>query len=436
MNRKILKLSVPNILTNLTVPLLGTVDTALMGRMDSEAYLGAVAVGSLIFSFIYWGFGFLRMGTVGLIAQLYGQKDEEGMADVVARAMAVAILGAVFLLVFQVGIEYLAFSALSGSEEVESLGKVYFKIRMWAAPASLAIYVLIGFFLGVQNAYYPLLMTLLINVVNIVLNFYFVQSLDMTVDGVAWATVIAQYTGLILGIILFLKSYRYLISKLNWSRIFRWEEMKAFWTLNRDIFIRTFCLIFALAFFTDRSANQGDMVLAVNAVLLQFVNWLSYAVDGFAYAAESLTGKYKGAKNYIKLNKAIKYSFIWGLGLSVLFSVFYAIFGVGLLGVFTDKLLVIEAAKPYMIWIIIIPVFGSVCYIWDGIFIGLTASVAMRNSMLISCILYLLFYLVFIHVFEWGNHGLWGAFLLFLIARGWIQSYWYLKNPMFKLNNK
>lgn len=322
MNKEILRLAIPNILSNLSVPLLSTVDTALMGRQESAAYIGAVAIGSLIFNFIYWSFGFLRMGTTGLTAQAMGEQNKSAMANILGRAMVTALAGALMVLLLQIPLAGMSFGILNASAEVEGIAKEYFFTRIWAAPATLALYAFMGWFFGMQNAIYPLILTIVINVVNIICNLFFVNKMGMKADGVALGTVIAQYTGVLLAIALFRYRYFDLVKQLSRKIIFEWAGLKRFLALNRDIFIRTFCLIFAFGFFDNQSAMQGDLVLAVNSVLLQFVNWMSYGIDGFAYASESLIGKYLGARDTQNLKKAIRLSFIWAMG----FAAFYAIF--------------------------------------------------------------------------------------------------------------
>lgn len=427
MNRKILRLAIPNIISNLSVPLLSTVDTALMGRMESESYIGAVALGALIFNFVYWGFGFLRMGTTGLTAQAFGQQDKSRIIQTLGRAMLVALGSAIVILLLQWPVKALSFGIIDGSETVESLARAYFDIRIWAAPATLALYALTGWFLGMQNAFYPMLLTVFTNAVNIAANIVFIRYFDMKVEGVAWGTVIAQYLGVLLGLALFYKKYRYLLVAFSRRAVLELKALKAFLLLNGDIFIRTFLLIFVFSFFTDRSAAQGDLILAANAVLLQYFSWMAHGTDGFAFAAESLIGQYVGARNYALLNKSIKYSFGWGMGLAFAFTLFYGISGEYLLAVFTDQADVIACALPYLWWIVLLPVAATPGFIWDGIFIGFAASKAMRNTMLPAVAAFLVMYYVLAFGTSLGNHGLWIAFLTFMVIRGVVQLWWYRK---------
>jgi MATE family multidrug resistance protein len=314
-NREILRLAIPNIVSNISTPLLGTVDVILMGQFSKE-YLGAIGVGGMIFNFIYWNFGFLRMGTTGLTAQAYGRGSRQEMALTLGRALLVGLLLAALLLLLQVPIEWISSSLMNVEGTQAELVAQYFYIRIWAAPASLALFSLFGWYFGMQNAVYPLILTIFINVVNIALSYYLVIVLGWTVEGVAVGTVVAQYAGLLLGILLFFGKYSYLLKELKARALLQWEALRGFLTLNRDIFLRTLSLTFGFGFLFSRSAASGELILAVNTILLQFLNWMSYGVDGFAYAAESLVGKYHGAEDEAGTRRAIRYSFLWGMGLA------------------------------------------------------------------------------------------------------------------------
>ena len=422
MNKEILKLAIPNIISNISVPLLSTVDTALMGRL-SELHLGAVGIGAMIFNFVYWNFGFLRMGTTGITAQAFGKKDNQDIIVTLGRALLVALILAVVVVLFQKPIGQLSFYLMNITESQNSLVHEYFYTRIWAAPATLALYAFMGWFFGMQNAMYPLILTIAINAVNIICSYVLVHHYNMDVTGVAWGTVIAQYTGLVVAIVLFLIKYRSYLDHYSHQASLEVKALIKFLQINSDIFIRTFCLTFAFGFFYSQSSAEGAEILAVNVILLQFLNWMSYGVDGFAYASESLVGKYKGAQDQRSLKEAIRLSFVWGMVLAVLFSLTYLIFGESLLYVFTDKEHLISASLPFMFWMILFPILSTPCYIWDGVYIGLTASRAMRQTMLVAVLIYILSY--FLLSDKFGNHGLWAALLIFMVARGLIQWLWY-----------
>jgi MATE family multidrug resistance protein len=421
-NKEIIRLSTPNILSNISVPLLSTVDTILMGGLSS-LHLASVGLGSFLFNVIYWNFGFLRMGTTGMTAQNYGANDKDEVWLSLMRAGVLSIILAVLLLILQSPIYELAKSALVVSVENDPLVLEYFKIRIWAAPASLLLMVIMGWLFGMQNAIYPLILTIIINVVNIITSYYLVKIAGLDVRGVALGTVIAQYIGLIIGLGLILKKYK---SYINWSLVERLSvlsEYKRFLKVNFDIFLRTLCLTFSFGFFYRQSSKLGDVVLAVNVVLMQFVNWMSYGIDGFAYATESLVGKYIGARKPNEVKVVIGQSFLWGGLVSLLYAAIYYIFGVELFRLFSDDPSLITVGKELLIFMAIFPIIGFASYIWDGIFVGLTATTSMRNAMVMALIVYLVsFYMI-----PETNNGsnVWIALCIFLIARAVFQWAYY-----------
>ena len=414
-NKEIYRLALPNIVSNFSIPLLGAVDTALMGRLESEYYLGAVGIGGIIFSFIYWGFGFLRMATTGLTAQAFGEKDFPECGRLLLRAIGIGITSSLFLFIFQWQLIDLSFLLIDASPEVEHLARAYFHIRLYAAPATLCLHAFHGVFLGLQNARYPMLLTIVVNLVNIGLNLVFVRLLGMKVEGVALATVIAQYVGLFLAVQFFSRYYRGILPTWDFREIFALSRLKRFLNISGDIFIRTCLLVFSHAVFTAKSAALSDTVLAINTILLQFINLMSYAIDGLAFAAESLIGKYKGARDMPNLKGVTRRIFFGSFLFGGVIMLIFILFGERFLHLFTDQMPLIEQAKPYLIWIIVAPVVNVAAYIWDGIFLGATASKALRNSVILSTLIFLsAVYLLM----PFGNHGLWGALTVLLIARG------------------
>ena len=420
MNKNILRLAVPNIISNITIPLLGLVDMALMGHMGDEKYIGAIALGGVIFNIIYWSFGFLRMGTSGFTAQAYGERDNEKAITTLARALLVAFSAAVLIIVLQRPVEWLSFLLISGSTGVESLAGEYFRIRIWAAPATISIFALTGWFLGMQNARYPMYIAILINVINIACNFLFIFGFGMKSDGVALGTLVAQYVGLLLALFLLWRKYRQLFSHVKREAVVEVKAMLRFFKVNSDIFLRTLCVISVFTFFTSRSAATDDTILAVNSLLLQFLMFYSYFIDGFAFAGEALTGKYVGANNPVKLKRVIRNLFLWGGGLTVAFSSIYYFGNDFILGILTNQPAIIEATAPFLPWVVAIPIMSTASYIWDGIYIGATASRGMLYSMLGAT---LLFYpLYFLLVGHMGNHALWLAMIMFMAGRGIFQT--------------
>jgi multidrug resistance protein, MATE family len=424
MNKEILRLAIPNIISNVSVPLLSTVDTALMGHL-SEIHLGAVGLGGMIFNLLYWNFGFLRMGTTGMTAQAFGAGQKQEIAALLSRSLIVAWMIALLILLLQSPFQRLGIWFFQVDDTQSGLVNTYFNIRIWAAPATLASYVVFGWFFGMQNAVYPLMLTIAANLINIVLSFLLVRYYDLGIAGAAWGTVIAQYCGLILALLLLRLRYRLYLREFGRHLLSDAGDLAKFFMVNRDLFIRTLSLTLAFAFFYRQSSLAGAMILAVNVILLQLINWMSYGIDGFAYAAESLVGKYKGSQNPEQGNKAIRLVMLWGLGLALFYSLIYTLWSVPVFRIFTNQREVIEAGRPYLWYMAAFPLAGFLCYIWDGIYIGLTATVTMRNAMLFSLALYLITY--YLLRSYWPVHGLWTALLLFLVIRGLIQSLYFRK---------
>lgn len=423
LNRQILRLSVPNVVSNITVPLLGLVDLAMMGHLDDPVYIGAIALGSTIFSLIYSGFGFLRMGTTGFTAQAYGGKQKQEITFVLYRSLAVAVGLAAMLIMLQYPIQWAAFQLLDGSESVKILAREYFYIRILAAPATLGLYALHGWFLGMQNAKIPMILAITINSVNIILNFVFIMGLHMTSDGVAIASVIAQYSGLLLALLFLGKKYKHYLKKYQLKVIFQAEALRRFFVVNSDIFIRTILLISALAFFTSMSARISDEILAVNTLLFQFFFIFSFFADGFAFAGESLTGKAKGAGDPQLLKKTVTQLFYWGWGASIIFSFLFAVGLKPLMWIMTDNSELILLAAEYKWWIILLPLTSGAAFIWDGVYIGVTASKAMRNTMIIAS-LFIFLPAYFLTIGSFGNHALWFSLNIFMVSRGLLL--WYM----------
>ena len=426
MNKSILKLAIPNIISNITVPLLGLIDLALMGHLGSEIYIGAISLGSVIFNFIYWGFGFLRMSTSGFTAQAYGEKKSAETITILIRALLLTLSVSVIILLLQSPIAWASFKLIGGSAEVETLANEYFRIRIWAAPAALSLFVFSGWFLGMQNARYPMIIAILVNVVNILLSVFFVFGLKMKSEGVALGTVISQYAGLLTAVFLLFKRYKKMLPMITKAGITDIKFIANFFKVNTDIFIRSFCIIVVFTFFTSKSASINDTILAVNSLLLQFLMFFSFFIDGFAFAGEALVGKFIGAKQIENLKKVVKLLLYWGMGLAVTFTLLYLTGTNFILKLLTSQADVIQTAQQFLVWVVLIPVASVSSFIWDGIFIGATASRPMRNSLLVST------FLIFAPVYYflnpiWNNHALWMGMLLFMFSRGIILSLLYKK---------
>lgn len=417
LNRSILRLAIPNIISNITVPLLGLVDMMLMGHLDSVAYLGAIGLGGTIFSVMYSIFSFMRAGTTGFTAQAYGGNDHQEISYAFYRSMCIALMATLIVLTLQRPIEWIAMQLLNGSPEVLRYTSEYFRVRIWAAPAVLSLYTFNGWYIGMQNTTIPMTIAILINVVNIGLSVLFVNVFHMGVAGVALGTVIAQYTGLLTAIIFMATKYRQYLIPIEKRILLQADKLKRFFKVNTDFMIRSILLVLTLAFFTNQSAKLGDDILAVNMILMQFFYIFSYFTDGFAYAGEALVGRFTGAHDFDNLKKTVRYLLLWGVGLCVPFTLLYWAFPDAFIRLISDQPGVAEQARPYYIYMVLIPVITFAAFLWDGIYIGATAAKEIRNTMIIASLLVFLpaWYIL---MPLYGNHGLWIAFLLFMIARG------------------
>ena len=422
MNRRILHLAIPSIVSNITVPLLGLVDVTIVGHLGATAYIGAIAVGGLLFNILYWNFGFLRMGTSGLTSQAYGRKDKDAEIRVLVQAVSVGLFSALAMLILQYPIERLAFRLLDTSAEVEQYAVSYFRICIWGAPAVLAQYGFTGWFIGMQNSRYPMYIAIVMNVINIVCSSCFVFLFKMKVEGVALGTVVAQYSGVMMALGFWYYNYKELRGRITFKGSLQLIAMRRFFAVNRDIFLRTLCLIGVTTFFTSTGARQGDVILAVNTLLMQLFTLFSYIMDGFAYAGEALSGRYVGACNLVQLKRAVKALFGWGVGLSLVFTLLYGIGGENFLGLLTNDTVVIETAGHYFYWVLAIPLAGFAAFLWDGILIGATATRFMLWAMLVASGSFFVIYYCFSGATN--NHMLWLAFLVYLALRGIMQTLW------------
>ena len=417
LNRSILKLAIPNIISNITVPLLGFVDMMLMGHQDSIAYIGAIGLGGTIFSVMYSIFSFMRAGTTGFTAQAYGANDRAEMAYSLYRSLCIALIATVLVLSLPGPVEWLSMKLLHGSEEVLAYTATYFRVRIWAAPAVLCLYAFNGWYIGMQNTTIPMIIAILTNVVNIVLSIIFVNAMGMGVTGVALGTVIAQYCGLLTAIIFLITKFRHYLVPIRRVLLLQADKLKRFFKVNADFMIRSILLVLSIAFFNNQSAKLGDDMLAVNMILMQFFYIFSYFTDGFAYAGEALVGRFTGAHDPKQLRQTVKLLFLWGFFIALPFMVLYALFPDWFIRLVSDQPSIIPMAQPYHIYLAAIPLITFAAFLWDGVYIGATAARAIRNTMLISAIgVFLPATLLLMPRF--GNHGLWIAFLLFMVARG------------------
>ena len=476
MNKRILGLALPNIITNITVPLLGMVDMAIVGHL-SAAHLGAIAIGTQIFNLIYWNFGFLRMGTSGFTAQAYGANNMDEAVRIFVRAIAIALAVALLLLLLQWPISRLSvliFQVKDGPDVIQ-LALTYFFVRIWAAPATLGLYAVKGWFIGMQNAKLPMWIAIFLNTINIICSLVFVLVLHWDIRGVALGTVIAQYSGLAVGLFFMVKKYGWVFANYKFkcknegmaesqthshintlthsikgivSDSLHWPELRRFFKVNGDIFLRTVCLATVFTFITAASGHISKEVLAIDALLMQFFTLFSYIMDGFAYAGESLVGRYIGARDSHSLRLSVRLLLIWGLGLTILFTGLYAIGGDWFLRIFSKEASIIDGAKVYMFWTLVIPVCGFAAFLFDGIFVGATASRAMRDSMFVATLAFFAIYFGLKHFYlqtyqhinisayqqDWNNI-LWTAFMVYLALRGILLAVCLKKSVFERVNN-
>ena len=419
LDKDILRLALPSIVSNITVPLLGLCDVTIMGHVGGAASIGAIAVGSMVFNVMYWLFVFLRMSTGGLTAQAYGAGRRDVAQSILRRSLTKALLFGLAIVVLQVPLQWLTFWLMQTTVDVAALCRPYYYICIWGAPAVLGLYVLSGWLVGMQNTRLPMFIAVGQNVVNIMASLFFVYVCGMKVDGVAWGTLVAQWSGLALAVLLWLRFYgRRRMFKKRSSQL----SYGRFLSVNRDIFLRTVCLVSVNLFFTAAGSRQGELLLSVNTLLMTLFMLFSYVMDGFAFAGEALCGRYYGARNAVSFWLVVRRLFVWGGAMVVLFTLVYAFGGEKFLHLLTSEASVVLAARPYFWWAVAVPVVSVAAFIFDGVFIGITAS----RGMLVSCAIataafFSLFLMLFPHV---GNHSLWIALLVYMLLRGAVQALW------------
>ena len=421
-DRQILKIAVPSIVSNITVPLLGLIDVAIVGHMGSAAYIGAVAVGSMIFNLIYWLFGFLRMSTSGLTAQAYGRRDLTEVMRILVRSGRIALLTAFAVIVLQLPLKWLMFWLMGPTPDVMPYATTYFRIVVWGAPAMLGLYSLSGWFIGMQNSRIPMFISIMQNVTNILVSLTLVYGFGMKIEGVALGTVIAQYVGLLIAIGLLKQNYGRLFRRFE-VRGSRPEASSNLFAVNRDLFLRTVCLVGVNLFFTAASARQGAVVLSMNTVMLQLFLFFSYFMDGFAYAGEALCGRYRGADNTTAFRETLRHLFGWALAVTLAFTLLYIAGSMDIVCLLTDEVEVRHAARDYIWWVWLIPVAGAAAFIWDGVFVGITDGRGMLVATAVATAAFAVIYLLTKDTM--GNDGLWLAQVVYLALRGLMQTVWY-----------
>ena len=437
MHKEILSLAIPSIVTNITVPLLGLVDVAIVGHMGDASYIGAIAVGTMMMNVICWLFGFLRMGTSGMTSQAYGRGDSKEAATILFQAIALgAAIGILFVL-FQPLLLRLFLFFMRPSDEIRAFASVYFHVCVFGLPAALVMYGLTGWFIGMQDTRTPMTVSIFQNIVNIMTSLLLVYVFGMKVEGVALGTLTAQYSGLLLALYILRRKYashyqllfsQFTLKPVVYSSFSYKHTLNRFFRVNRDIFLRTLFLVAVNAAFTSVGSRQGDVILAVNTLLFQFFTLYSYIMDGFAYAGEAICGKYYGAGNAPSFHACIRRLFAWGVIMTVVYTAAYYFGANDILHVLSNEQTVIEASEPYLLWVALIPVAGMGAFIWDGVFIGITDS----RGMLLSCFVAAIVFAIMLTLFftTMGNHALWLALLSYLLARGVMQTmlFWRAKD--------
>ena len=437
------RLAFPSILANITIPLVGIVDTAIAGHISNAAAIGGIAIGTMLFDLLYWNFGFLRVGTAGLTAQEYGNERGERLEvrgeglevrggktfDILSHSLFVALCGAGLILVLQWVFVTAALWFVPCSEEVARFAREYFFIRVWAAPATLSLMALKGWFIGMQNTVAPMVTDLVVNCVNMLASWILAVYTPLGAMGVAWGTLIAQYTGLATAIIILKTKYQ-----LPDSGTFRFSDIKKgfnsrIFALNTNLFIRSLCMMVVYVGFTSLAAKYGDTELAVSAIMMKLFMLFSYFIDGFAYAGEALTGRFIGEKDKQSLRDSVRILFIWTIGLGLICTLIYGISGTGMVRIMTDKTDVISASEPYIIWLLLMPLVSCLAFLWDGIFVGATAGKELRNCMIWSAIGFAIAYLLLES--RLGIQALYVAYFVHLAVRTLYLSAIYIFRPPF-----
>ncbi|MBQ2423984.1 MAG: MATE family efflux transporter [Alistipes sp.] len=423
MNREIFRIAIPNIISSITVPLMGIFSTAIAGHTgDSAATIGALAVGVSIFNFIYWNCSFIRMGTSGITAQAFGAQDFETTTAMLIRAVGISAALGVLVLLLQYPLGELSLWIMNGSQMVSD----YFYARIWAVPAGIMLFGLNGWFTGMQNAVIPMWTSIFINILHVLLSLWFVFGFDMGIVGIAYASVVAQWSGMLLSLLLLVLCFRKTLHKIDIAKVLDVSALKEFFKVNGDIIIRTFCIVMVYTFFTAASARMGsDIVLAVNTMLLQLFTLFSYMNDGFAYAAEALTGRFVGAKDELSLRRCIKRCVVWALGTAVVCILIYLFWWQDIMGMFVGEKSqlpeILTVASEYIGWVIVIPMAAALPFLMDGIMVGATLTRILRNSMLLSTVAYFgLYYSLYPII---GNDALWLAFTAYMALRGIAQYF-------------
>lgn len=414
LNKEVLRLAIPSILASVTIPLVGMVDTAIVGHIADATAIGGIAIGTMLFDLLYWNFGFLRVGTGGMTAQAYGRQDKKTMADILAQSIGIAFLASLLIWAMQWLFVHLVLWFVPCSEEVSLFAQRYFFVRVWAAPATLSLLALKGWFIGMQDTVAPMVCDLVVNIVNVIASYWLAVKTPLGALGVAHGTVVAQYTGLIVAALLLCK-YRTILKELDWKHCIRWKEMRKLFVLNGNLFVRSLCFMVVYVGFTTLAAKYGDTELAVSSIIMKLLMLYSYFLDGFAYAGEALTGRFFGEKNKTAVRSLVKILFLWALAIGVVSTVAYAVGGEWMVRIMTNDTAIILCARKYLFWLVLMPLLSCAAFLWDGIYIGATAGKEVRNCMIFAAITFVIGYIGLEHFFM--VQALYIAYFLHLVVR-------------------
>ncbi|MBR0078702.1 MAG: MATE family efflux transporter [Bacteroidales bacterium] len=422
LNREILRLAIPSILANITIPLVGMVDVAIIGHISNASAIGGIAIGTMLFDLLYWNFGFLRIGTSGLTAQAFGQANPTKQVSIFAQTMSIAAVSALFVLAIQWLFVTGALYFVPCSEEVADFARRYFFVRIWAAPATLALMVFKGWFIGMQDTVSPMVCDIVVNVVNMVASYLLAVQTPLGIIGVAYGTVIAQYVGLFTAIGLLIVRYGDLFHEHGRDIVLR-DDLGRVFRLSGNLFVRSLCFMVVYVGFTVFATTYGDGELAVSTIMMKLFMLFSYFVDGFAYAGEALTGRFIGEGSGRQLRRAVRLLFVWALGVGLLFTFIYAATGDWSIRVMTSDPMVIATSHPYLIWLALMPLVSCAAFMWDGIYIGATAGRQVRDCMIVSAVAFMAVYLAFRSL--WGIQALYAAYFAHLLARAaYLSALW------------
>ena len=422
LNREILRLAIPSILANITIPLVGMVDVAIIGHISNASAIGGIAIGTMLFDLLYWNFGFLRIGTSGLTAQAYGQNDHQREVSIFSQTMSIAMVSALFVLAIQWLFVTAALYFIPCSAEVGDFARHYFFVRIWAAPATLALMVFKGWFIGMQDTVSPMVCDIVVNVVNMVASYVLAVHTSMGIIGVAYGTVIAQYVGLAIALVILTARYGMLF-RGHWRHVNLRDGIGRVFRLSGNLFVRSLCFMVVYVGFTVFATGYGDGELAVSTIMMKLFMLFSYFVDGFAYAGEALTGRFIGAGDGGQLKRAVRILFVWALAVGLLFTLVYAATGDWSIRMMTSDPTVISTSHPYLVWLALMPLVSCAAFMWDGVFIGATAGKQVRDCMIVSAVAFLAVYLS-CRTF-WGIQALYAAYFAHLLARaGYLTALW------------